>query len=229
MIIAFSGRKFSGKDSTAAGLIRFHGFKRIGLADKLKDICSEVFSVPREDMDNPLKKENAFQVPICITVENIQDLLDIIKNDGIVQTEFERHCISICKIFVGRNLTSIRDMLQTVGTDVCRNFIQDDIWLCYIKYNISNDFVNTVITDARFKNERDYLKQLGAVLVLVKRDTPDTLPDTQLHISENQLGSDEDYDVIVHNNDTLVSLQSDIAMWYTLRKNAITSNTKRSK
>jgi hypothetical protein len=118
--------------------------------------------------------------------------------------------------------------LQTVGTDVCRNFIQDDIWLSYIKYNISNDYVNTVITDARFKNERDYLKQLGAVLILVKRDTSNTVSDAELHISENQLGLDEDYDVIVHNNDSLVSLQSDIAMWYTLRKNAITSNIKRS-
>ena len=227
MIIAFSGRKFAGKDSTAEGLIRFHGFKRIGLADKLKDICSTVFNIPRQDMDDPSKKESLFEIPISITVENIQDLLDIIKNDGIVQTEFERHCTSICKIFVGRNLTSIRDMLQTIGTDVCRNFVQDDIWLSYIKYNITNDFGNIVITDARFKNERDYLKQLGAVLILVKRDSTDDSSTKELHVSENQLGSDEDYDVIVHNNDTLMSLQSEIAMWYILRKDAITSNIKR--
>lgn len=228
MIIAFSGRKFAGKDSTAEGLIRFHGFKRIGLADRLKDVCSHVFEIPRTDMDDPSKKEALFDNPVTINPDHIKHLLELLVYDEFV-FNFESTCKDICKIFIGKNLTSIRDMLQVVGTDICRNFIQDDIWLSYVKYKINNDFDNIVITDARFKNERDYLKQLGAILILVKRDSTDGLPAKELHISENQLGSDKDYDVVVNNNDTLMSLQSDIAMWYILRKDAITSNIKRSK
>jgi hypothetical protein len=79
---------------------------------------------------------------------------------------------------------------------------------------------NVVVTDARFKNERDHLKKLGATLVLVKRhhyleDGKATA--TELHISENQLGVDEDYDVIVYNSGTECQLQSEISMWYTIK------------
>jgi hypothetical protein len=225
MIIAFSGRKFAGKDSTAEGLIRFHGFKRLGLADKLKDICSQVFDVPRSLMDDPNEKEKVFKTPIQITSDHLQCLIDILESDKFFTGSDATK--QIYSKFLDVEITSIRNMLQTIGTDLCRTYIQDDIWLSYIKHNIQNDSGNIVITDARFKNERDYLKNMGAILVLVKRDESEPVSKTELHISENQLGSDEDYDVIVHNNDTLHCLQSEIAMWYVLRKDAITSNIKR--
>lgn len=226
MIVAFSGRKFAGKDSTAEGLIRFHKFKRIGLADRLKDICSHIFEIDRKDMDDPFKKEVTFENPICIRADHIRDLLDLLRFDEFVFDE-QQKCKEICKNFIGKNLTSIRDMLQTVGTDICRTYIQDDIWLEYVKDSITKSEKDIVITDARFKNERDYLKSLGAVLVLVKRESLGET--TESHISENQLGDEKDYDVIVYNNDTLTALQSDIAMWYVMNKDAIASNNERRK
>ena len=50
MLISFSGQKCSGKDTAAEALISRHGFKRIGLADKLKEIMSRVTGIPLEDM-----------------------------------------------------------------------------------------------------------------------------------------------------------------------------------
>ena len=226
MIVAFSGRKFAGKDSTAEGLIRFHNFRRIGLADRLKDICSHVFEIPRADMDDPSKKELPFHIPISINPDHIKHLLELLQYDEFL-FNFETKCIDICKNFIGKNLTSIRDMLQTVGTDILRTYIQDDIWLEYVRSSIEQTDGDVVITDARFKNERDYLKSIGAVLILVKRDSLGE--STESHISENQLGTDSDYDVIVYNKDTLTALQSDIAMWYTMSKDAITSNIERRK
>jgi hypothetical protein len=213
MIIAFSGVKFAGKDTAAEVLIRSYGFKRIGLADKLKDICSKVFGVPRQDMDNPSLKEVPFETPMTITNTNILDLLETISNDGFV-FDLEKTTLEVCKNFYGKILTSIRDMLQTVGTDICRTFVQDDIWLAYVKNIVKTRVVPIVITDARFKNERDYLKSLGAVLVLVKRPE---LSNTSSHISENQLGEDHDYDVIVNNLTTVAAMQSEISMWYTIK------------
>lgn len=213
MIIAFSGVKFAGKDTAAEVLIRSYGFKRIGLADKLKDICSKVFGVPRQDMDNPSLKEVPFETPVTITNTNILDLLETISNDGFV-FDLEKTTLEVCKNFYGKILTSIRDMLQTVGTDICRTFVQDDIWLAYVKNIVKTRVVPIVITDARFKNERDYLKSLGAVLVLVKRPE---LSNTSSHISENQLGEDHDYDVIVNNLTTVAAMQSEISMWYTIK------------
>lgn len=223
MIIAFSGRKFSGKDTAAEGLIRSYGFKRIGLADRLKDICSHVFEIPRADMDDQSKKELLFVTPVTINSDHVKHLLELLSYDEFVFS-FEDTYKDICKNFEGKNLTSIRDILQTVGTDICRSYIKDDIWLCYIKDYVKTTDVPLVITDARFENERAYLKQLGAVLILVKRDN---IKSDSSHISENQLGKDEDYDVIVYNNGTITALQSELTMWFSVKKDAIKSNFKR--
>jgi hypothetical protein len=212
MILAFSGNKFVGKDTAAEIFIRKEGFKRIGLADKLKDICSEVFEIPREDMDNPSKKECIFKTEITITSGKVDSLLGRIARDGF-KFDFETKFTDICKNFNGKNLTSIRDMLQTVGTDICRTFIKDDIWLEYVKKEIQL-FPKVVITDARFKNEREYLKNIGAILILVKRPGYEN---KSQHISENQLGLEDEYDIIVNNDQTIQTLQSSMLLWYSFK------------
>ena len=50
--------------------------------------------------------------------------------------------------------------------------------------------------------------------MLVKRPE---LSNTSSHISENQLGEDHDYDVIVNNLTTVAAMQSEISMWYTIK------------
>jgi hypothetical protein len=220
MIVAFSGVKFSGKDTAAEGLIRVHKFQRLGLADKLKDICSDVFNIPREHMDDPFMKEVPFTVAISIGPVHIDTLLRTLKRDGY-DFEFYDTYTLLCKNFMGTSLTTIRDVLQTVGTDICRNHIQDDIWLDYVKKNILTHDGDLVITDARFQNEREFLKKLGAVLVLIVRPGYEN---KSTHISENQLGDPSDYDVVAVNDSTVTALQSDIAMWYTVMKDAIKSS-----
>jgi hypothetical protein len=222
MIIAFSGAKFAGKDTAAEALIRSHGFKRIGLADKLKDICGQVFDIPREDMDNPSKKESQFKKELLLTEEHITTLLQRTHSDGF-DFNYEKTHEQVCKNFLGKNLTSIRDVLQTVGTDICRTHIKDDIWLAYVHDTIKNFNGDVVITDARFRNERDFLQELGATLILVKRpgfEGKDT------HISENQLGDENDYDVVVTNSASISGLQSDIRMWFSIMKDEIQNKNK---
>ena len=223
MIVAFSGVKFSGKDTAAEGLIRTHKFKRLGLADKLKDICSDIFDIPRKDMDDPSKKESPFTEKLSITIEHIDSLLRTVRRDGF---EFDHDKVfeDVRTNFQGRILKSIRDMLQTVGTDICRDYIKDDIWLQYVKNAILTHDGDLVITDARFENERNFLADLGAVMVLVVRPGYEN---KSTHISENQLGSPEDYDVVVLNDGTITALQSDMAMWYTVMKDALLSKTQR--
>lgn len=222
MLIAFSGTKLAGKDTGAEVLIKRHGFKRIGLADKLKDICSDVFNIPREHMDDPAMKECPFKAEVILTVVNIDSLLRTIARDGF-DFDFETTFRNISKNFQGKNLTSIRDMLQTVGTDICRSFIKDDIWLEYVKKELTPES-NIVITDARFQNERDYLRNIGAILVLVHRPGFES---KSSHVSENQLGNPSDYDVIVTNDSTIISLQSSISMWYDVKRYELLSYSRR--
>lgn len=222
MIIAFSGVKFAGKDTAVEGLISRYGFTRIALADRLKDICSHVFEVSRNDMDDPSKKETKFINELHINQDHIKHLLELLVYDGF-NFDFEDKCRIICKNFTGRILTSIRDMLQIIGTDILRTYIKDDIWLEYIKDRIlpNNRYV---ITDARFENEREYLKKIGAILVLVKRPGFESKSD---HISENQLGKDSDYDMIVINNTTPYALQSRVCMWYSFKYNELLHHNRK--
>jgi hypothetical protein len=223
VIIAFSGIKFSGKDTAAEGLIRFHKFKRIGLADKLKDICSEVFNISRHDMDNPEMKESLFETAISLGPTHIDSLLKTLLRDGY-DFEFDDTREFLCKNFMDKKLTSIREVLQVVGTDICRTYVKDDIWLEYIKNTIINYNGNIVVTDARFKNERDFLRTIGAVTILVIRPGYEN---KSSHVSENQLGTEDEYDVIVNNNSSIVELQSNIALWYTVKRDALNSKNQR--
>lgn len=225
MIVAFSGRKFSGKDTCAEGLINRHGFIRIALADRLKDIVSIVFNISRYRMDIPSEKESPFLEPLTLTATHISSILNILREDkfliGSSSTSF------INSKFSGMKLESIRHILQVVGTDICRLCISDTIWLEYLNRRISGINENFVVTDARFKNEREYLKKLGAILILVKRNNKaiaSRLYPTEIHISENDLGDDSEYDVIVNNNTTKTSIQSEISMWYTVKYDGIKSN-----
>jgi len=218
MIVAFSGRKFAGKDTAAEGLIKRHKFIRVSLADELKDIASVVFHIPRLWMDDPSKKELPFPTPVIISSAHLEDLIDQLELDGFkIKEEAQK---SLYSSFIGKTLHSIREVLQVLGTDICRTYVKDSIWLEYFDRRISKINGNVVVTDARFKNERDHLKKLGAVLVLVKRENSSEatkLSKTELHVSENQLGDDTEYDVIVYNTGTATQLQSEISMWYNIK------------
>lgn len=218
MIVAFSGRKFAGKDTCAEGLIKRHKFIRVSLADELKDIAAVVFHIPRTRMDDPDQKEKPFKHPLIINSVHLEDLIDRLEKDGFRVSEVAQK--TIFAEFLGTPLQSIRHTLQLLGTDICRLNVKDTIWLEYFDRRVSRIDGNVVVTDARFKNERDHLKNLGATLVLVQRENRSEatkLNSTELHISENQLGTEEDYDVLVYNVGTECQLQSEISMWYTIK------------
>lgn len=56
-VIAISGWKRSGKDTTADELVKNHNFKRIGFADPLKDSVASEYGIPRSHCDDPEFKE----------------------------------------------------------------------------------------------------------------------------------------------------------------------------
>lgn len=209
MIVAISGKKFAGKDTCAEGLIRFHKFKRVGLADKLKDLCSEVFSIPRSNMDHPTLKEELFSERVILTEAHINNILGNLEAEGF---NVKEKADEIRTKFSGFSFSNVREILQIVGSDLCRNYVADDIWLSLAKKKITGTSSNIVITDARFENERVFLKSIGATLILVKRPG---FENSGSHISENDLGNEASYDVVVTNSGTAYELQSNIAMWYT--------------
>jgi len=56
-VIAISGYKRSGKDTSAEILVKDHNFMRVAFADILKDMVAKEYGIPREHCDDPKFKE----------------------------------------------------------------------------------------------------------------------------------------------------------------------------
>jgi hypothetical protein len=68
---------------------------------------------------------------------------------------------------------SPRRILQVVGTDLFRTSICDDFWvragLKVIRKHLSEGNLDIVVSDSRFPNEADALKELGGITVQVRK------------------------------------------------------------
>jgi hypothetical protein len=109
----------------------------------------------------------------------------------------------------GRDITP-RWVLQYFGTEVMRGNMLDSIWVDSLiaRYNGAN----TVISDTRFVNEINKIKENNGKIILVKRGPMPTREEMQekgVHKSEwDWIGSD--FDHVIDNNSTLEALYSNI-------------------
>ena len=105
-----------------------------------------------------------------------------------------------------------RGLLQILGTDIVRNYlptvvsgITDSFWIDRMMENFEAGYKNIVITDVRFPNEADAIKEHGGYLIKLVRNTGYT--DT--HESEAYI-DDISCDVILFNNGTIEDLKHTI-------------------
>ena len=106
-----------------------------------------------------------------------------------------------------------REVLQLFGTQLARNGYRDDIWIKslerkVIKLREQYTNCNIVITDVRFKNEIDYIKNLGGYTVRIDRNIPGESLST--HPSEIELDSYNQWDFVINNNGSLSDLYAQI-------------------
>lgn len=97
---------------------------------------------------------------------------------------------------------SLRTMYQTIG-DWGRSF-DTEFWLKLGNYN------NTIVTDVRFQNELEYLKQQNAVSVYVYRPNYDIV--SKAHVSESWIATLEamySHDIVIFNNGSLADLEQE--------------------
>lgn len=104
---------------------------------------------------------------------------------------------------------SPRTMLQKLGTEACRNIIDQNIWIKSLTRrleNVSDRLVNVVVTDVRFDNEADEIRKLGGTVVHVISSRDSNLPsDNQKHLSESGVFFKEG-DVILNNKGSFEEL-----------------------
>ena len=108
----------------------------------------------------------------------------------------------------GKPLT-YRQALIDVGTEVGRKY-SDRVWLENFDHRfelVSSDLV--IVTDVRFRNEFDHLKEKGFFQIRLYRDTG--APEIQ-HISETGQSAikDEEFDYVLFNTKSLEELEEEV-------------------
>lgn len=140
-VISVSGFIGSGKDSVADYLISEHGFKKMSFASALKDAVSAIFGWDRILLDGGTAESRAWR-------------------DQVDTWWAQRLQI--------KNLTP-RWVLQQWGTEVCRTHFHSDIWVASIENKLRSCTDDVVITDSRFKNELQCIRNVNGTTVRIHR------------------------------------------------------------
>ena len=141
MIIGVCGFIGSGKDTIADYLVGFHGYRRDSFAGTLKDAVAAVFGWDRELLEGRTPEARAWREQVDAWWAKRLNM---------------------------PNLTP-RWVLQYWGTEVCRRAFHDDIWIAALEARLSRRSDDTVISDVRFPNEIQSIRNAGGRIVWVKR------------------------------------------------------------
>ena len=194
-IIGINGKIGSGKD-TVANIIKElspeYGWENKKFAGKLKTIASILTGIPVE--------------------------------------KFEIQQFKTTKLGKEWGEMTVRDLLQKLGTEAMRDNLHEDVWInslwadykSYAGYPIygtteNNERVflkyaslypNWIITDTRFVNEADSIKQRNGILIRIKRDSGNTVGNS--HPSETALDDYDKFDYEIDNNGTFHELKEKV-------------------
>ena len=118
---------------------------------------------------------------------------------GELKKEVARAC-GVTTEYIDQHKPNFRLILQGWGTDFRRNVYGDDYWLK--KMDIALESLHTfkylLIPDVRFKNEYEWVKGHGGVMIRLER--PSSAIDT--HPSETELDSQKEWDYVLDNSGT---------------------------
>lgn len=141
MIIGVCGFIGSGKDTIADYLVNNHGFRRESFANTLKDAVSAVFGWDRTMLEGRTKEARAWREQVDPWWAERLNMPDL----------------------------TPRLMLQLWGTEVCRKGFHDDIWIASLENKLRTSKDDVVISDCRFPNEIQAIKNAGGKVVRVVR------------------------------------------------------------
>jgi len=141
MIIGIAGFQGSGKDTIADYLQNIYGFKRDSFAATLKDAVAAVFGWDRELLEGRTTESRAWREQVDPWWANRLNMPDL----------------------------TPRLVLQKWGTEVARKSWHDDTWIASLENKLSKAHNDIVITDVRFPNEIQAVRNAGGIVIRVVR------------------------------------------------------------
>lgn len=154
LIIGFTGKKGSGKDTCAAALTSI-GVQQVAFADQLKGICMEIFGLSRSQVYGTLEQKETVDSRWGLSPREIlQKFGTEVGRDGNFDT-FRPHVPSIV----------LYQAFKTRGLAPGKN-----IWVDYVLGKIMESTAHEwAITDCRFLNEAEAIKKAGGYILKVER------------------------------------------------------------
>lgn len=116
------------------------------------------------------------------------------------------------EILVPEYNMTIGNMLQQIGTNIFREHFDKDVWVkslfsTYGKHEMENEI--WIITDVRFPNEADFIKELGGTLIRIvgdpKKHNVSSTRDPN-HPTEIALDDYNKWNYVIYNNGSLKDL-----------------------
>lgn len=183
-------------------------------AGKLKEIASMLTGYPVhyfEDQDFKkefLPEEWDYYVAITEGVDYNESKKFSTKEDAELMLSFTRSAFERLEIktSIEKRQMTVRQLLQELGTDAMRMGLHPNVWVNALlaDYNppkMSQDFPSKwLVTDVRFENEAQAIKERGGVLLRVNRDV-----ETGTHPSETSL-DEYKFDYTISNKGSMEDL-----------------------
>jgi hypothetical protein len=136
-------------------------------------------------------------IPVSVEVR-VRDIIDQHGWDGYKATPYGKE---------------IRELLQRLGTEAGRQTLWDSIWIDAALHDLDPN-KNYVITDVRFPNEAEAVRERGGVLWRISRVG---VGPANSHASEISL-DDYSFDKVVENNGSLEDYRQEVVDTYNLFK-----------
>jgi len=176
-IIALSGFARSGKDEAARVLVEDFGFKQVAFADKLREMLYQL---------NPIVSMGVYENHHWDYERSVyvQDAVNQYGWDGYKETPYG---------------PEIRRLLQRLGTEAGRQTLWDSIWIDAALANLPDD-AKVVVSDARFFNEFDAVRDRGGFVWRIDREGVGPAND---HASELEAINYPNFSLFLQNNGTL--------------------------
>jgi adenylate kinase family enzyme len=178
-IILISGKKQSGKNTVADYISNKYEYTQMSFAEELKEYVAKL-------LKSMGVHNNGFDI----------------RSSDFEKDEFKKQVIPYR---FNKKKRTYRELLQYFGTEMMRNFFNDELWVEIVCDQISmfHKSKSIVISDWRFTNEYNSINEAfknthNIITIRVERESCNF---NDSHISENAL-RDFKYDCVIDNNGT---------------------------
>lgn len=171
-IVGLMGRRGCGKDTVAKTLVK-EGWQRLAYGDLIYEEVSASFGVAIEFLQDRQRKELPQPEMALIHCKDLIFVQLALKLSGVgrrVRRDFRAGRLARKVKKALKKALSPRKVLQWWGTEYKRRLVADDYWLRAVRTQIQDSpNTNFVVTDVRYPEEAELLRDLGGVLARVVR------------------------------------------------------------